>query len=128
MEHKNNAVGWFEVPVVDMERAISFYETVFETKLERHAMGELDMAWFPMVEGGTGTMGSLVYHKVWYTPSQNGVLVYFTAHSGDLENELSRVEAAGGKVLMPKHAIGEYGFMAVVLDTEGNRIALHSRA
>ena len=126
-EQKGNAVGWFEIPVADMERAMKFYEAVLEVKLERNMVGEIDMAWFPMVEG-KGAAGSLVFHKEWYTPSQEGTLVYFTAYSGDLSNELSRVESAGGKVLMPKHSIGEYGFMAVVLDTEGNRIALHSRA
>jgi predicted enzyme related to lactoylglutathione lyase len=56
------------------------------------------------------------------------VLVYFTAHSGDLSNELARVEAAGGKILVPRKEIGpDYGFMAVILDTEGNRVALHSK-
>lgn len=125
-EEKGNAVGWFEIPVVDMERAMKFYETVLEVKLERHMVGEIDMAWFQMVDG-KGAAGSLVYHKEWYKPSPDGALVYFTAYSGDLSNELSRVEMAGGKILAPKKAIGEYGFMALVLDTEGNRIALHSR-
>lgn len=124
-EQKGNAVGWFEIPVTDMDRAVKFYETVFEAKLERNMVGEIDMAWFPMVDG-KGSAGSLVFHKEWYTPSQEGTLVYFTAYSGDLSNELSRVEMAGGKILAPKKSIGEYGFMAVVLDTEGNRIALHS--
>lgn len=125
VEEKGNAVGWFEIPVVDMERAMKFYETVLGVTLSRNQVGEIDMAWFPMVEG-KGTAGSLVFHKEWYTPSQEGTLVYFTAYSGDLDHELARVEAAGGKVLVPKKSIGEYGNMAVVLDTEGNRIALHS--
>lgn len=125
---KNNVVGWFEVPVTDMDRAVRFYETVFGLQLQRVPMGELDMAWFPWVETGSGTMGSLVRHPEFYKPSQDGTLVYFTAHSGDLNNELGRVEAAGGKVLSPKKLIAEeYGYMAVVVDTEGNRIALHSR-
>ncbi len=124
-EEKGNAVGWFEIPVVDMDRAVKFYETVLDAKLERNMVGEIDMAWFPMVDG-KGAAGSLVSHKEWYKPSTDGTLVYFTAYSGDLDNELSRVETAGGKVLVPKKSIGEYGFMAVVLDTEGNRIALHS--
>ena len=124
-EEKGNAVGWFEIPVVDMKRAMKFYETVLEVRLERHMVGEVDMAWFPMVDG-KGAAGSLVAHPEWYKPSADGTIIYFTAYSGDLSNELSRVEAAGGKVLVPKKSIGEYGFMAVVLDTEGNRIALHS--
>ncbi len=124
-EERGNAVGWFEIPVVDMERAMKFYETVLGVTLSRNQVGEIDMAWFPMVEG-KGAAGSLVAHPEWYKPSAEGVLVYFTAYSGDLDHELARVEAAGGKVLVPKKSIGEYGNMAVVLDTEGNRIALHS--
>ena len=125
---KNNMVGWFEVPVTNMERAIAFYEKVFEIKLERHPMGELDMAWFPWSEEGTGSPGSLIYYKDSYKPSTDGVLVYFTAHSGDLSNELSRIEAAGGKVLQGKTQISEdHGFMALFIDSEGNRVALHSR-
>jgi uncharacterized protein len=127
-EQKNNAVGWFEVPVADMERAIKFYETVFDIKLERHQLGPLDMAWFPSVEGGSGAQGTLVYHQDFYQPSADGVLVYFTAHSGDLSNELNRVEATGGKIVVPRKQISEaYGYMAVILDTEGNRVAIHSR-
>lgn len=124
---QNNVVGWFEVPVSEMERAIKFYETVFDLKLERHQMGPLDMAWFPTVEG-SGAMGSLVYNKEFYKPSTDGSLLYFTAHSGDLANELSRIEKAGGKVLQPKTLITEdIGYMALFIDTEGNRLALHSR-
>jgi predicted enzyme related to lactoylglutathione lyase len=127
-DHKNNAVGWFEIPVADMDRAIAFYETVFDTKLVKLDLGTLAMALFPRVEGGTGTPGSLVRSEQHYKPSADGVLLYFTAHSGDLNNELSRVEAAGGKVLMPRRQISEeFGFMALALDTEGNRIAIHSR-
>jgi hypothetical protein len=128
MEPKHNIVGWFEIPVTDMERAIRFYEAVFEFKLSRNQMGPLDMAWFPWIEETTGSGGSLVYHPDYYKPSADGVLIYFTAFSGDIDQELSRVEKAGGKVLQAKTLIAEgYGYMAVFLDSEGNRIALHSR-
>ncbi|TSA34482.1 MAG: VOC family protein [Porphyromonadaceae bacterium] len=125
---KNNVVGWFEIPVADMDRAIKFYETVFEFKIDRNQLGSLDMGWFPWEENGLGSGGSLVYHPDHYNPSKDGTLVYFTAQSGDLQNELSRVVPAGGKVLAEKRLIAEgYGYLALVLDTEGNRIALHSR-
>ena len=116
----NNAVGWFEIPVKNMERAMKFYETVLGISLSRHQMGPLDMAWFPWAEGGTGAAGSLVHNKEFYQPSSfAGALVYFAAHSGDLSNELSRVEGAGGKIIVPKTLISEdYGYMAVVIDTE----------
>jgi len=125
---KNNAVGWFEIPVNEMERAVKFYETVLDLKIERHLMGPLEMAWFPMVENGGGAAGSLVKHPDYYIPSANGVLIYLTAHSGDLSNELARVKEAGGKVIQNKTQISEeYGYMALILDSEGNRVALHSR-
>lgn len=125
---KNNVVGWFEIPVKKMERAISFYEKVFDLKLDRHKMGPLEMAWFPWLEDKSGSPGTLVYHPEYYEPSVDGVLIYLTAHSGDLSNELLKVEAVGGKILQPKTEISaEYGYMALILDSEGNRIALHSR-
>jgi uncharacterized protein len=129
MELRSNVVGWFEIPVHDMERAMKFYQAVFEFTLERHRLGPLDMAWFPAVRAGSGAMGSLVQHATAYKPSSDGTLVYFSAQSGDLNIELSRVEAAGGKVLRGKTLIKEeIGYMALLLDTEGNRIAMHSRA
>ena len=128
MKQKNNFVGWFEIPVSNMDRAIDFYQTVFSTELERNNLGALDMAWFPWIENGMGAPGSLVYSPDAYTPSNNGVLIYFTAHSGDLNNELSKVESAGGTIIREKTLITEdIGYMAIILDTEGNRIALHSR-
>ncbi len=125
---QSNAIGWFEVPVTDMDRAIKFYETVLDVQLSRNQMGPLDMAWFPMTDESYGSAGSLVCHPEFYKPSTNGVVVYFTAHSGDLNNELSRVADAGGKVLQAKTKISDdYGFMALIIDSEGNRVALHSQ-
>ena len=129
MDLRNNVVGWFEIPVHDMERAMKFYQSVFGFALERHALGPLDMAWFPAVQSGAGAMGSLVHHATAYKPSTDGTLVYFSAPSGDLSHEISRVEAAGGKILRGKTLIKEdIGYMALLLDTEGNRIAVHSHA
>lgn len=124
----HNPFGWVEIPVLDMERAMKFYETVFDYKLERHQMGPLDMAWFPGVENSKGSGGTLVKHE-WYKPSTDGgVLVYLTCFSGSVDAELGRVEAAGGKIRVPKKQISEeYGYMAVIVDTEGNCVALHSR-
>ena len=124
----SNAVGWFEIPVTDMERAIKFYQNVFKVELARNEVGGLVMAWFPWVEGGTGAAGSLVYEKERYKPSKDGVLIYFTSQAGDVADELSRVEAEGGKMLLPKTLITEdIGYMGVFIDSEGNRIAVHSR-
>lgn len=125
---KNVSVGWFEIPVQDMERAISFYEKVFDCSLSRHEMGPLDMAWFPWnhEEGGLGAGGSLVKFDQFYRPSPDGVQIYFS--SEDVDIELARVESAGGKIVSPKKEIApDIGFMALFMDPEGNRIALHSQ-
>lgn len=122
-------VGWFEIPVTDMDRAVKFYNEVFQIKIAVHHMGELIMGWFPMAEDSEakGASGSLMYHKEFYKPSQEGALVYFTSRSGDINEELSRIEKAGGKILKPKTQISpDHGFMALFLDPEGNRVALHS--
>jgi len=124
---KHNPVGWFEIPVKDMDRAQKFYEEVFSVKLQRQKMKELEMAWFPMIDKAIGATGSLVKNE-WYKPSEGGVLIYFTAESGDVANELKKAVSAGGKEIVPKTKISDdIGYMAVFLDTEGNRIALHSR-
>lgn len=128
MDIKHNVVGWFEIPVLDMDRAIEFYQAVFGFELSRHLLGPLDMAWFPRVDKSEGAGGSLVKFDPAYKPSPDGVVVYFTAFSGDVAVELSRVEAAGGEVLKPKTRISEeHGYMGLFLDTEGNRVAVHSR-
>jgi uncharacterized protein len=127
MDLRNNVVGWFEIPVVDMDRAVGFYEKLLGIDLVRHQMGPLEMAWFPFVEGGMGASGSLVkseFHK----PSQEGVRIYFTAPSGDVAVEAGRAAAAGGEVVLPRTLISDdIGYMAVIRDTEGNLIALHAR-
>ena len=127
MERDKNPVGWFEIPVTDMDRAIKFYEAVFECEIKLNPINGLEMAWFPMFPTGMGAAGALVKHEQ-YTPSADGPLIYFSAFSGDVDNELRRAEEAGGKILMPKKQIGEkYGHMGIILDTEGNRIAVHAR-
>lgn len=126
MDH--NPVGWFEIPVEDMKRAMKFYETVFAIKLQHMVFGPLEMARFPALDNAIGSAGALVCNKEYYKPSSNGVLIYFTAFSGDVGIELARVEAAGGKVLQQKKKVSdEYGYMGLFLDSEGNRIAIHSR-
>ena len=119
-----NPVGWFEIPVVDMARAKDFYESVFVVDLEEHQMGTLLTAQFPMKPGCIGAAGSLVKGEG-YQPSLAGVLIYFS--SPNIEEMLSRVTEQGGKVITEKTSIGQYGFIALIEDCEGNRIGLHSR-
>lgn len=124
---ENNIVGWFEIPVSNMDRAVTFYETVLALKLERTKMDSVDMAWFPFNHESYGSGGTLICHEEFYTPSDNGVMIYLSAKSGDVSQELARVEKAGGKVIMDKTKISDdHGFYSVILDSEGNRVALHS--
>ena len=129
MESRRNMVGWFEIPVTDMTRAIKFYETFLNIKISRQQFGPLEMGLFPGNPDSPGSSGSLSHFPDMYKPAQEGVLVYFSSRTGDLNDELSRVEKAGGRVLMEKKEISEEnGFMALLLDTEGNRVAIHSRS
>ncbi len=120
-----NPVGWFEIYVQEMERARKFYETVLGvglTTLESPTPG-IEMQAFPMNPEGGGASGALA--KMDGCPSGGmGTLVYFSCF--DCAVEASRVEGAGGKVFKPKMSIGQYGYIALVTDTEGNMIGLHS--
>ena len=120
---KNNPVGWFEIYVQDMQRAKTFYEHVFTVQLQKLDSSELEMWAFPMQENGAGAMGTLV--KMDGCPSGgNSTLVYFTC--ADCAVEAKRAKENGGQVFKDKFSIGQYGFIALVCDTEGNMIGLHS--
>ncbi|SRR6056297_1869603 len=119
-------VGWFEIPVRNMKRAIAFYGEVFNAELAEQDFGDIKMAFFPWHESADGAGGSLIDAGEQYSPSHDGSLVYFSCE--DLSGELSRVKKAGGKILQQKTEISpEHGFMGLFEDTEGNRVALHSR-
>lgn len=121
---KENIVAWFEIPVNDMDRAKAFYDKVFNISINIQEMGDVLMGFFPSVEDKPGAMGSLVKEES-YIPSHEGTVIYFS--SDDLQVELDRVEAAGGKILQEKTKISpEHGYMGVFQDSEGNRIALYS--
>lgn len=124
---KHNPVSWFEIPVIDMDRAVKFYEFVFNIKLEKKVMGELEMAWFPMFDESIGATGSLMKNKN-YIPSKDGVKIYFTSPSGNLDEDLKKVIEAGGSIGKDKTLINEdIGYIASFVDSEGNKICLHSR-
>jgi uncharacterized protein len=122
-----HAISWFEIPAVDLERAQAFYETIFDIKLIPLDLQNLKMRMFPIEDPMTGIGGAICCAEGFYIPSATqGVLVYLNANP-DVQRILDKVEAAGGKVAVPKTQISpEYGFMGVFIDTEGNRIGLHS--
>lgn len=119
----NNPVGWFEIYVQDSSRAKAFYENVFSIKLDELAMSDLEMWTFPMHKDGKGASGAIV--KMEGCPSGgNSTVVYFSCE--DCAVEEHRATIHGGKIFKGKFSIGEYGFVSLVTDTEGNMIGLHS--
>ena len=121
-------VVWFEIYVQDMARAVRFYEAVFHNKLEKMEApdGELEMWSFPgPMDESTGSSGALVKMEG-FGPGVGGTLVYFTCQ--DCAAEAGRAAENGGGIVKPKFSIGPYGFCALVTDTEGNVIGLHSMA
>jgi predicted enzyme related to lactoylglutathione lyase len=120
---KHNPVGWFEIYVQDMARAKAFYESVLGAKLESLPGPEVEMWAFPMQQSAAGAAGALV-KMAGFPSGGNSVIVYFMCD--DCAVEEARVQGAGGKVEKPKMSIGPYGFISLVVDTEGNMIGLHS--
>jgi predicted enzyme related to lactoylglutathione lyase len=122
---KSNAIGWFDIYVNEMNRAVTFYEGVLQQKLEQigDPTGETQMMSFPTDMAGYGAGGALVKSN-YARPGPGGMLVYFSVD--DCANEELRVVPAGGKVVRPKFSIGEFGWVAVCEDTEGNLFGLSS--
>jgi predicted enzyme related to lactoylglutathione lyase len=124
MQH---AISWFEIPTTNLERAQAFYEAIFGTRLMPMDLPNIRMRMFPVDNPQEGIGGAIVHSGSFHVPSPtDGPLLYLNANP-DVQLVLDRVEAAGGKVLVPKTQISEdIGYMGVFLDTEGNRIAIHS--
>lgn len=122
-----HAISWFEIPTADIDRAQKFYESIFEITLTPIEMPGFKMRMFPLDNPMEGIGGALVFTEGFYKPSAtDGTLIYLNGNP-DVQIVLDRIESAGGKVIVPKTMISEeYGYMGVFIDTEGNRIALHS--
>jgi uncharacterized protein len=117
----NNPVFHFEIPVTDMDRAITFYEGVFGYKLVKEEIDGYTMAFFPRKDGAPGASGALALGDV-YKPSKQGAIIYFDVP--DIDAVLRLASYRGAKVLYPKKDIGKAGYVAEFEDSEGNRIAL----
>jgi predicted enzyme related to lactoylglutathione lyase len=119
-----NANNWFEIPANDFDRAKKFYSEILASNIEEMDMGGFRMGMLP---AGEGKVGGAIVKGEGCVPSETGTMVYLNAGT-DLAPILTRVEEAGGKVVMPKTMITEeIGYMATFTDTEGNRVALHSQ-
>jgi len=121
-----NAISWFEIPASDLARATRFYENIFGVTLNPLDLPNIKMRMFPL-EDTMGVGGAVVDSGGFHKPSTtDGPLIYLNG-GPDVQRVLDKVEAAGGKIMVPKTEISpEYGHMAVIVDTEGNRIGLHS--
>lgn len=120
---KKTWTGWFEIPATDFDRAQKFYETIFDIEIHAMDLGALKMGVFPH-----GDVGCAICQGEWYKPASEGTVVYMNANP-DLSVALGKVEGAGGKIIQAKKQISpDHGFMALIEDSEGNRMALHSNA
>lgn len=122
-----NAISWFEIPTIDIDRAQKFYEAIFGITMMPMDMPNIKMRMFPLDDMMTQVGGAIVDSGGFHKPSAtDGPLIYLQANP-DVQIILDKVVAAGGSIMVPKTEISpEYGFMAVIIDTEGNRIGLHS--
>jgi hypothetical protein len=117
-----NVLNWFEIPVSDMDRALKFYNAILGVEMSAaEAMPGFKMAMFPVEDG----VGGALLHGDGYAPSADGTIVYLNGGE-NLSTVLDRVEGAGGSVARPKMDVGEYGFIALFMDSEGNKVGLHS--
>jgi predicted enzyme related to lactoylglutathione lyase len=116
-------INWFEIPVTDFDRALMFYSRLLEVIIQKEEVGDLVMGFFPSDDKNVS--GAIVMGPN-YQPGNTGVLIYLDG-GNDLQDILNRVEVSGGKILLQKTLITEeIGYMAIFMDTEGNRLALHS--
>lgn len=122
MEKTYNPVVYFEIPVTDMDRAIKFYQAVFNLDFEKEVIDNNEMALFPFVDESKGITGALAKGEI-YKPTNDGVVIYFKTEN--INETLKLAVANGGQILYPKTSNGDLGFVAEFEDSEGNRIALH---
>jgi len=115
-------LNWFEIPATDFERAKSFYSKVFNAQI--HEDPNRKYAYLP-ADPKTGGFGGAIGYGENFVPSETGTTVYLDGGS-DLSIPLNRVEAAGGKIILPKTPIGNNGFIALFIDSEGNKVGFHS--
>jgi predicted enzyme related to lactoylglutathione lyase len=117
-----NQIVWCDIPVQDLERATRFYAAVLGREVKRHDFSGVTVGILPHNDGEVG--GCLLTGQE-EKPGKDGVMIYLNA-SGRLDEAVGAVAANGGSVIKPKHAIGPFGYRAIVIDSEGNRVALHS--
>jgi len=123
-----NVITWFEIPVSDMDRAKKFYENILDIEMVHKTVGDEEGAFFPfnpdVIQATSGRVTGVLSKSETNRPSANGTVVYINA-SPNIQSVLDKVEKAGGKVITPKMQIPA-GFIAIIMDTEGNKVGLHA--
>lgn len=120
-----NAVNWFEIPALDLERAFSFYSTILNNNVRKGTFGNADIILFNVpFNTGEAVGGSIVVRQD-LKPTTDGGIIYLNAF-GKLSDAVSKVENAGGKVIIPFMDLGKFGYSAIIVDSEGNKIGLLS--
>ncbi len=123
IEERKDYVSWFEIPAIDFQQAVEFYQFIFEITMQQNSTASNAMAYFPTTTG----IGGAVVSGSGYVPSDSGSLIYLNG-GDDLSLVLNKVEQAGGRIIMPKTLISqESGYFAVFIDSQGNKLALHSK-
>lgn len=121
-----NPIGWVEIPVTDIDRAEAWYQNYFGFEFDRQPeSNSYTMSWFPMDMQSYGTAATLI-HGPGYNPSTDGALVYFASPGDSVTTGLKKAAENNITVLVPNTSIGENGYFAIIQDSEGNRIAIHS--
>lgn len=123
-----NVITWFEIPTLDIERAQTFYETILDIKMIRRNDGEDEAAFFPfnpdVIQATSGRITGVLSKSKSNVPSTNGTVVYINA-SPKIQTVLDKVEQAGGKIIVPQTPM-PVGFIALIFDSEGNKVGLHA--
>lgn len=119
-----NTLNWFEIPATDFARATAFYAEVLAVQIQVDPNSNMQYAYFPS-DSQKGGFGGAIASGENFVPAMTGTTVYLDG-GNDLSVPLGRVESAGGKIIVPKTSIGPNGFIALFIDTEGNRVGFHS--
>ncbi|HLP92596.1 MAG TPA: VOC family protein [Saprospiraceae bacterium] len=122
-----NAIQWFEIPALDLERAFQFYSTVLHGNVRKGTFGNGEVILFNVPFNTGEAVGGSIVVRPDLTPTSNGGVIYLNAF-GNLSEAVGKVLSAGGKVLAPEINLGKFGFAAIILDSEGNKIGLLSNA
>ena len=128
IDEQTNILTWFEIPVTDIDRAKKFYETILDIKMVKRTDGEDEAVFFPfdpnVIQATSGRVTGILSKSERNKPSSNGTVIYINA-SPDIQTVLDKVEQVGGKVIMPRTHIPA-GFIAIIIDSEGNKVGLHA--